>query len=496
MPPTALLQPPGRRDVERGRQQRHDPHSSFAQDSDRSLAVVAARLPVAFDTVEGWTRAPGGLVSALEPVMRNSRTTWFGLLDRGDPFPSTTAAGCVLAPVVVDESDRRLALDGLCNQTLWPALHGLTERIVQHEQWWDRYQDLNRCTAEVVARRTGADSFIWVHDYHFFGFAAAFRKIRPAARIGLFCHTPIVASSLRSLEHSQELANALCSFDLIGCQTGGDCDDMEDLVGGATRRRPTIVTDPVGFDVEQWRSFRRDVDVVERARVWQNPSGVLAVGVDRVDHSKGLMCKLLAVELLLEREALSADEFRLVQIATPSRTHVAAYRHLDTTINATAARINATFARSDGRPVVELIRRQLAPVEVAGLMRAADLALVTPVRDGMNLVALEFSVLNADRSAGVVLGRGAGAADVIGEWCDLVDGDDVNAVAQTIVTTVARLHDTASVDRSRRRGQAAAALTSQRWAATFLDRLAPSTDPAPTASTTTLLGRSLTPTVR
>lgn len=448
--------------------------------TDRSaLYIVAARLPVEYDVVEGWRRSPGGLVSALEATLPRA-AGWFGQTRLGEPSPVTRIGGCDLIELPISAADRELAHDGFCNRTLWPALHGLGGNVEERSAWWDAWRGRTAEAAEIIARTAVPDATVWVHDYHFFGLAAPLRRRRPDLRVGLTCHTPIDDAVLSDLKHARELARDLADFELITVQTERD---RTELLRWLARWRPSadhcsgVIANPVGFDVDGWIARRSDEVVLSLAERHRSPSGTLVAGVDRIDYTKGLLHKLHAVEVLLARGDVGADDIRFVQIAVPSRTSIPLYRYLARQMDETTARINADFPRRDGRPVVTLIQEQMAPRQVAGLMRAADIGLVTPARDGMNLVALEYAVLNGDRPCELILSRGAGAAEHIGRWCRLVDGTDVNGIADAIAASVAVSGEREAAERSRRRAAAATTFTVGRWSRTFLERL-PSPVPA------------------
>lgn len=442
------------------------------------LYVVAARLPVDFHPVEGWRRAPGGLVSALEPTL-NETTAWFGETRPGQPCPPVRIGRCGLIELPVTANDHELAHDGFCNRTLWPALHGIGGNVEEQGAWWDAWRRRTAVAAEVVARHTARDAVVWVHDYHYFGLATPLRRLRPDLRIGLSCHTPIVDEVLAELTNSRELARSIVDFELITVQTERDRDGLLrwlDRRRSPADGRPAVIANPVGFDVERWIRRRTDDVVLSLAERHRAPAGVLIVGVDRIDYTKGLLHKLHAIEVLLASGRVAPDDVRFVQIAVPSRTSIPLYAYLGRQMKETAERINADFPRSDGRPVVTMVDEQLAPRQVAGLMRAADIALVTPARDGMNLVALEFAVLNGDRPCELILGHGAGAAEYIGRWCRLVDGTDVNGIADAIGDSIDTGRDEATADRARQRADAASVLTVERWSRTFLDTVSRSRD--------------------
>lgn len=448
--------------------------SDGSDDADpQPLYLVAARLPVDHHPIEGWRRSPGGLVSALEPVL-DSVTAWFGQTRPGQPPPPATFGRCRLVEIPMTSADHASAHDGFCNRTLWPALHGLDGNVESSDTWWDAWERHNLRVAELVAETAIAGGAVWAHDYHYFALGAILRRHRPDLRVGLSCHTPVVADVLAGLPRARDLAKRLAGFSLIGVQTESDRAELTrflDLERPSGRPRPTIIANPVGFDVAAWRARRDDEVVRSLAERHRQPSGVLVVGVDRIDYTKGLLHKLHAIEVILGRGDVGPDDIRFVQIAVPSRTSIPVYAYLAQQMKGTAERINAEFPRSDGRPVVTLVDEQQSPREVAGLMRAGDIALITPARDGMNLVALEYAVLNGDRSCEVVLSRGAGAAEHIGPWCELVDGMDVNAIAGALASVVPTCASASSADRSRRRAVAAARLTADRWSRTFVEHL-------------------------
>lgn len=443
------------------------------------MVVVSYRLPVVRDG-SAWRRAPGGLVSALAPALAGTDAVWLGRDDSGAlPLSGSVVDGLNVVPIRITNDERHDAVDGFCNRTLWPALHGLENVVEQKDEWWESYKRMNQRTANVVAERAGSHATVWIHDYQNFGVAQHLRARRPDLRIGLFCHTPWNARTLGGLQHAGELHESLFAHDLIGTQTDRDAVEVGRFLGRVDRLAPfpAIKTVPVGFDVQHWQRLQLDPAVQVAANRGNQLDINLAVGIDRIDYTKGLIPKMLAIARLLDSGVLSADSFHLIQVAVPSRTTIPTYQNVRDGLVHVVADINKRNPRADGRPVIDLRFEHHSPRGLAAILLAADLAIVTPLRDGMNLVALEAATINARRPFEMVLSRGAGAAEHLGRWSDLVDGGDVRSIACGIQDALARVHMQASADAHRRsalRGHAAAQLTTRRWVDGFMGALADS----------------------
>ncbi|MEQ8842078.1 MAG: trehalose-6-phosphate synthase [Acidimicrobiales bacterium] len=439
-----------------------DPHTDadLPTDAHDKLSVVSHRLPMTYTPDHGWQRSPGGLVSAVAPALRDTRARWFGHVARGTPAPPS-GTGHRLVGLPVSPHLERNALDGFCNRTLWPALHGLSGKVEELDDWWRAYRNLAERTARRVARATPIGGTVWLQDYHFYGVPEALKRLRTDLRIGLFCHTPVAADTLEQLRDAAALARSLASADFIGVQTSYDGEAMRRFLSPSAESLPTIHVDPVGIDTAHWQQLRSDPLVESLTERHLAVPGSLVVGVDRLDYTKGIAHKLLAIETLLDNRLVDPDDFRFIQIAVPTRTGVPIYGFVRDQVLEIERRINNGHPRTDGVPVVHVICEQRAPREVAALYRAADVALVTPVCDGLNLVAVEFSVINADRDCELVLSVGAGACETIGHACLTVDGADVISVAAGLRAAIAGPTD--RHERAQQRGVAALALDSRSW---------------------------------
>ena len=400
------------------------------------LSVVSFRLPVTFDpTTEEWVGSPGGLVTAMRPALAGCDATWYGHSGTGSmrvpPLGPTRMVG-----LPGDLVSMRSFYEGYCNRALWPALHGLGQYVEELADQWDEYVAVNTQVASFIASHCIPGTLIWVHDYHYLMVPQLLRRLRHDVRVGLFLHTAVSGAGLRGLRSAQHLAPALAAADVIGCQTARDQMALTTFVEGQPGR-PKVEVHPVGIDIDRWSGFRDSRSVTRDAAQWTAAPGRLLVGADRLDYIKGIPQRLLAFESLLSSGELDADSVRLVQIALPSRERIAVYGQLRGLVDETITRLNESFPRHDRMPVVELVEHQLDPAELAALYRAADVLLVTSLRDGMNLVAAEFATVNADRPSGIILSTGAGIHDRLGRAAFSVDGASVLSIADGLRAALA-----------------------------------------------------------
>ncbi len=332
--------------------------------------------------------------------------------------------GYDLHPVGLDAADLRGYYDGFANATLWPLYHDLIRQPVYHRQWWSDYVRVNRRFADAVADTAGPGDAVWVHDYHLQLVPSLVRERRPDLRIGFFLHVPFPPADLFArLPWRTEVLDGLAGADLIGFQTPRDADNFCEAEARLARPdraahlRPSfgsqrVAAYPVSIDYQHWNYVAQLPEVGERVVELRsqlgNPKAVL-LGVDRLDYTKGIEHRLRAFRELLVEGRLTVPESVLVQVASPSRDRVTAYRNERTRIEQLVGEINGDFGRV-GTPAVHYIHQPLEPVELAPLYRAADVMLVTPLHDGMNLVAKEFVASQvADRGV-LVLSEFAGAA--------------------------------------------------------------------------------------
>ncbi len=430
-------------------------------------------------------RRAGGLEVALRDALRDRGGVWVGWsgeVAEGEPGPPKSLRRGRVTYVTLDldqEGYERFYL-GFANGTLWPLFHYRLGLIGFRRADLSAYLAVNERFAGVIAEELREDDLVWVHDYHFLPLAAALRRRGVSNRLGFFLHIPFPAPEvLRALPRHEDLLRDLAAFDLVGLQTRGDAlaftECLERLAGakllepGRLRlngRELSVGAFPVGIDAEGFaRLAAREAGGPEVRRLAESLAGrALVLGVDRLDYSKGLPGKLAAVAELLERWPHWRRRITFLQIAPVSRGELRQYRALRAELEALAGRTNARFADVDWTPVRWVDRSVPRPI-LAGYLRLARVGLVTPLRDGMNLVAKEFVAAQDPEDPGVlVLSRLAGAAEEL-ESALLVDPLDVEGVAEALDRALAM-----SLAERRERWAAAMRVLEANGAARWRDR--------------------------
>lgn len=425
---------------------------------EAALVVVANRLPVerVLETEGGgYARSPGGLVSALTPIVRELAGAWIGwdgVPDGGaEPF---THDGIHLDPVPLSTEEVTDFYDGFANATLWPLFHDIIVKPQFHRQTWTAYRRVNERFAEHVARSAGPGATVWVHDYQLALVPALVRARRPDLTIGYFNHIPFPPYEIfAQLPWGQALVAGLLGADLLGFQRAQDANNflracrrahgvptqdnsLEWTDPDGSRRRVVARHYPIGIAADEVIDLARKASTARQVREFREQIGDRRVllGVDRLDYTKGIAVRLRAVEELLADGILDPNEVVVVQVGTPSRERVDAYQDLRDEIELAVGRINGSFSTLSMSPVVYL-RSTVALEELVALYRLADVMLVTPLRDGMNLVAKEFIACRTGNSGVLVLSRFAGASDVLVDAL-LVNPYDLDGVKEAIVRAV------------------------------------------------------------
>jgi trehalose 6-phosphate synthase/phosphatase len=481
-----------------------DEEASRTGASRGRLLIVSNRLPMTVAGAgEGRRLVPssGGLATGLRGVHAQSGGAWIGWSgEASDPAAPADAAierafrqaGALPVPLSADEVAG--FYDGFANETLWPLLHGRTDLARSSDAAWERYCAVNERFARVVARQVRPGDRVWVHDYHLLLVPRFLRRFCPEARIGFFLHTPMAdVAALARLPFRQRasLLDGVLGADLAGFHTAADAarfaaavrDTLGRDPGDADRpgapRGTAVGVFPMGIDAATFAARAGDPQVGAEVRRLRAAGGPLFVGVDRLDYTKGIPERLDAFARLLERFPELHGRARLVQLAVPSREHVPAYRALRAHVEARVARINARFGRAGWTPV-EYAYGTADPAGLAALYRAADVMLVTPLRDGMNLVAKEFVASRVDEDGVLVLGEHAGAASQLrtAVRCDPSDVDGLTA-AYADALALSRAERRVRMQRMR--------ATVMRhdvawWAASFLDALGGTPAAAPGTS--------------
>jgi trehalose 6-phosphate synthase/phosphatase len=459
-----------------------------ASGADQPLIVVSSRLPVTWSPEQGWTRSPGGLVTALEGLAMRRRLVWFGHQGSGEAVLPPRWPHAELRPIRIDATTAHDALDGLANRALWPALHGMSERVRWRHEWWDAYQRYNAAFADVLAPTLRPGSRVWVHDYQLLLLPELLRRRVPGVHIGLSLHTPFDLTAMGDLPAAGALAGGMSAARCIGTQTDGDRRAVREfLVGNASPAvpLPALFTSPVSIDTASTRALLDDPRTQllgERERS-STDGRRLVVSVDRLDYTKGIIERMRGYDEAFRRGWLVPDEVRLVQVTQPTRVRLPEYRSLRIEVERLAHAVNARWRRSDGSFPLETMIESLDRRHVAAFLAAADVCLVTPRRDGMNLVAKEFAVLNEGRNGALVLTAGAGAAAELAHGAIVLDTLSPLSVASAIRDGLTM----GQGERARRGAVLADAVgswTALAWANAFLDQLTPvATEPSPLFAT-------------
>ncbi|RGE21144.1 bifunctional alpha,alpha-trehalose-phosphate synthase (UDP-forming)/trehalose-phosphatase [Leucobacter sp. wl10] len=424
----------------------------------RELVMVSNRLPVdrvvADDGSTAWRTSPGGLVTAVEPIVEQLGCVWVGWAgnadERIDPFEIGSMR---LAPVELSGEDVELYYEGFSNGTLWPLYHDVIAQPQYHREWWDRYQQVNRRFAERVAQEAADDAIVWVHDYQLQLVPAMLRELRPDLTIAFFLHIPFPPSRLfAQLPWRKRIVEGLLGADVIGFQQVTDAVAFRTTAerftrvpalgntivvpATADRSSRTVLAQefPISIDVEAFAAVAERPEVLRRAQEIREELGnprTLMLGVDRLDYTKGIRHRLKAYSELLADGEIDASDIVFVQVATPSRERVEAYRQLRDEVEVTVGRINGEHGAIGRAPLVYL-HRAYTRDEMVALYLAADVLLVTPLRDGMNLVAKEYAACRADERGVLVLSEFAGAADELRDAL-LVNPHDIEGLKAAIV---------------------------------------------------------------
>jgi trehalose 6-phosphate synthase len=455
------------------------------------FVIVANRLPVDLeelpDGTKRWKRSPGGLVTALEPMLRSREGAWVGWPGVADadaePFVEDSLQ---LHPVRLSADDVENYYEGLSNGTLWPLYHDVIAPPAFHRHWWQAYVRVNNRFAQAVAEVAAPGATVWVQDYQLQLVPAALRDMRPDLRIGFFLHIPFPPTELfMQLPWRTRIVEGLLGADLVGFHTPGGARNFRWLAtrltsaaaghsrGYVTYQDRTVKLGafPISIDSARLDELSRSSDVQERAKEIRTELGDLdrvILGVDRLDYTKGIDVRLRAFEELLSEGKVDAERTVMVQLATPSRERVEHYQKMRNDIEQAVGRINGEYGRV-GHPVLHYVHKSLPRDELVAFFVAADVMLVTPLRDGMNLVAKEYIACRPDLGGALVLSEFAGAAIELKDAV-LVNPHDTDGVKNA-------LHYALNIprDEGRRRMRALRRQVMthdvDRWARSFLDAL-------------------------
>jgi len=458
------------------------------------LLLVSNRLPVTAVVDASGVRvekSSGGLATGLRgPHERMDGSLWIGwpgdlpkLRSRRRAELDEQLREHRCEPVHLSKTEVRRFYDDVSNGVLWPLFHYLVDQLPNEVRGWDTYREVNEKFADCVARQYRPGDMIWVHDYQLLLLPAMLRARLPDATIGFFLHIPFPSSEVFSvMPWREEILEGLLGADLIGFHTppylrhfatslrrvlGIDVDVDRVQRDG---RQVHLGVFPMGIDAEAWVERASSDEVVLRAEEIrsENAGRKLLLGIDRLDYTKGISRRLLAIERLFEIEPSLRERVRLVQVTVPSREKVGPYQEFRRRIDELVGRINSTYGTPGWAPI-HSIHRSLSEEEITSLYRAADVMLVTPLRDGMNLVAKEFVASRVDRDGVLVLSEFAGAASELGEALH-VNPYDIEYMAQRIRQAL-KMPEHERRSRMRALRLRVMSHDADRWAQSFLDTM-------------------------
>lgn len=456
--------------------------------------IVSNRLPITVRKEDGkltFTKSSGGLATAMSSLDNADEALWIGW--PGIPEDELSASDkAIIAkelkkyhcfPVHLSRSLVQNFYEGYANDTLWPLFHYFQESAQYNEAYWSAYRTANELFGRAVSRHADQNATIWIHDYHFLLLPALLRKRLTDASIGLFLHIPFPSYEIfRLLPERREILEGMLGADLLGfhiydyarhflsgcLRTLG----LESSYGLLEYQGRTILTDafPIGIDYKKFTSALKNPEAkAEITAISESYKGQkIILSVDRLDYSKGIIQRLEAFDLFLKENPSYYKKVSLVMVAVPSRVAVQTYQDLRDSIELLISRINGTYGTVDWTPVSYQFKN-LPLDQIVALYAQADVMLVTPLRDGMNLVAKEYVAAKQDNKGVLILSELAGAIDELPEAIR-INPNNVRSIKNAIRNALRM----SNVEKRQRLGamrRRISSYTVQRWAADFLEQL-------------------------
>ena len=465
-----------------------------------NLVVLSNRLPFALvrDGEGSWKVEPGsgGLVTALRPVLQDRGGRWIGwpgvtseeLADATAVFGAARQHyGFDLIPVALSNVERDDYYYGFSNEALWPLFHDLPSLCRFRPRYWTAYEAVNRRFAEVTRDHVAPDDFVWIHDYQLVTVARELREMGVRVRVGFFLHIPFPPLEIfLKLPWRFQILRSLLAHDLVGFQTVGHrrnflhcvrmlLKDAEVSGKGDVRtvvfegREVRVGSFPISIDVAHFERWACDADVRAKVRSLREdePNRKIVLGIDRLDYTKGIPLKLEAFRSVLVRFPELTGRVTLFQVVLPSREDIPRYQRQKVEIERLVGEINGQFTRSGWVPIHYLYRNLEGP-RLPAYYVAADVALVTPLKDGMNLVAKEYCASRVDGGGALILSEFAGAAAQLQRGAFLVNPYDTEGVAEALERAL-RLGRREQRARMRRLRRSVAEYDIYRWVDEFLE---------------------------
>ena len=461
---------------------------------DSDFVVVANRLPVDRDTADedtGWRTSPGGLVTAVAPVMKSHEGAWIGWTGVADvDFDPFRIDGMNLVPVTLTSEEVPRYYEGFSNATLWPLYHDVIVPPEFHRTWWDSYVRVNERFAQKVAEVASEGATVWVHDYQLQLVPQLVRRKRPDLAIGFFNHIPFPPYEIfAQLPWRDDILRGLLGADLIGFQRPADAANFRRAVRGRlnfTTKGSTVNVPageflpehpvraeafPISIDTPYLEELARDPQIIERAQQIREEVGnpkVVMLGVDRMDYTKGIRHRLKAFGELLSEGKLDIEDIVLIQIATPSRERLEQYKIIRHDVELAVGRINGEQAEV-GSIAVHYLHHPYPRDEMTAFFLAADVMLVTALRDGMNLVAKEYVACRGQDNGALVLSEFTGAAEQL-TGAVMVNPHDIDNLKGGILNAI-QMDDKTRARRMKQMRKKVSTDTVSIWSRNFLAEL-------------------------
>ena len=446
------------------------------------LIIAANRAPIR-KTPRGWSPSIGGLATALLPVLNEHGGVWVSMREAPDlpdrlDYPVDDPR-IVVRRLDLSEEEQANYYYGMSNRVLWPVSHYMIHHLELEPAFIRDYRAINERFAKAVIEEYRPGDYVWIQDYHLMLAPKHIREALPDATVALFWHIPWPAMEVfRILPWARELLRGMLGCDLIGFHVEEYVENFlesarvllgAEVRGGVVRwggREVRVEAHPIGVDVGRFERMAGDAELRETAASLRDEirAEKLIVGVDRLDYTKGILSRLLAFERFLEVYPEYRGRVSFFQIATPSRTEVESYQQIKREVDEAVGRINGQFAQDDWVPV-HYRYRAYTQKELCAFYQSADVALITPLRDGMNLVTQEFVAASEDGV--LVLSELTGAAYLMPEALQ-VNPYDLDGLAATLKEAVEMPEDERR-ERLNQLRETVRSLDVHRWAAGFID---------------------------
>ena len=432
---------------------------------DNKLIIVSNRLPVVIEKQHGQHHlktSAGGLVTALEPALNKKGGCWIGwpgisneVINESrfnELILKTMHKICYqLKPVLLTENEINDFYYGFSNEIIWPLFHDLQARCNFDPHYWKTYQNVNLKFAEIVIKNANMGDYIWVHDYHLMLVAYEIRNLGYNGKIGFFFHTPFPSQDIFfKLPYRLQILDALLYYDLIGFQTRRDRNNFIQCINILSRdvkitkrrriyqaitkkKKVSIGSFPISIDYNYFKKQSRSKEVIQQCDLLKNniKDQCLILGIDRLDYTKGIPYRLKAFENALANYPEIREKITFTQVVVPSRDNIPEYITLKKEIDGLVGKINGRFASSGWIPI-HYYYRNLTQTELIAYYKVSDIALVTPLKDGMNLIAKEYCACHNDVDGVLILSEFAGAARQFYKGALLVNPYDEEGIALAI----------------------------------------------------------------